>query len=188
MATSASVRDIVLLAYKAFAGKMPGRTLLQKRIYFLSVLIEQDLGYDAHYYGPYSAEVANSNLELKSIEFVSEGATVYGRNEQGFEKVHYEYSFSDLGRRVADDLALKYPELWNQICNAAKVVESGGDHNYMELSIAAKAYYVLTQKLGGKGSLKDIEKLLPKFGWSVTENQLYKAASFLEKANLVTQS
>jgi len=151
-------------------------------------LIEQDLGYDAHYYGPYSAEVANSNLELKSIEFVSEGATVYGRNEQGFEKVHYEYSFSDLGRRVADDLALKYPELWNQICNAAKVVESGGDLNYMELSIAAKAYYVLTQKLGGKGSLKDIEKLLPKFGWSVTENQLYKAASFLEKANLVTQS
>jgi hypothetical protein len=178
----------VLLAYKAFAGNMPGRTLLQKRLYFLSVLLKQDLGYDAHYYGPYSAEVANSNLELKSIGFVSEQTTVYGKNEQGFEKVRYEYSFSNLGQRVADKLALEYPDLWNQIHTAAKVVDSGGNLNYMELSIAAKAYYVLTQRLNGKGSLKEIEEILQQFGWLVTEDQLSNAASFLKKANLVTQS
>lgn len=188
MATNVSVRDVVLLAYKAFGGKMPGRTLLQKRIYFLSVLLKQDLGYDAHYYGPYSAEVANSNLELKSIGFISEQATVYGKNEQGFEKVRYDYSISNLGQKVADKLALEYPELWSQIQKDAQVVERGGNLNYMELSIAAKAYYVLTQRLSGEGTLKKIEEILPQFGWSMTEDQFSKAASFLEKANLVTLS
>ena len=32
-------RDVVVLAYKAFEGDMRGKTLLQKRIYFLSVIL-----------------------------------------------------------------------------------------------------------------------------------------------------
>jgi len=47
-------RDVLVLAYKAFEGDMRGKTLLQKRVYFLSVMLGIEMGYEAHYYGPYS--------------------------------------------------------------------------------------------------------------------------------------
>ena len=51
--------DIILLVIKDEKGdKLRGRTLLQKKIYFLSVLMERDLGFTAHYFGPYSSYVA----------------------------------------------------------------------------------------------------------------------------------
>ena len=70
---------------------------------------------------------------------------------------------------------------------AASVVKGAGELDYMELSIAAKAYYVLN-KLSGKATLEDIAGMLPKFGWSVTNEQLDKATDFLAKAKLVTKS
>ena len=57
----------------------------------------------------------------------------------------------------------------------------------MELSIAAKAYFVLI-RLNGKATLEDIAGMLPKFGWSVTKEQLENATEFLAKASLVTQA
>jgi uncharacterized protein YwgA len=60
-------RDVLVLAYKAFDGDMRGKTLLQKRVYFLSVVLGMDLGYEAHYYGPYSEQVASLNSELKAL-------------------------------------------------------------------------------------------------------------------------
>ena len=188
MANSVSTRDIVLLAYKAFDGVMPGRTLLQKRLYFLSVLLQQDLGYDAHYYGPYSAEVANSNSELKSIEFLNENGTSWGMDERGFEKARYDYALSDLGKRVADRIALESPDIWNKIEKAADVLKHAGSNDYMALSMAAKAFYALEKRLGKHGSIDQISEMLPKFGWSVTEDQLSNAVEFLKKAQLVTEA
>jgi len=51
-------RGVLILAYKAFDGEMRGKTLLRKRIYFIKVILAIDLGYEAHYYGPYSEQVA----------------------------------------------------------------------------------------------------------------------------------
>ena len=67
MANEQTIRDVVLLAYKAFGGTVKGKTMLQKRVYFLSVFLNADLGYEAHYYGPYSEAVATANLEMKSL-------------------------------------------------------------------------------------------------------------------------
>lgn len=65
-------------------------------------------------------------------------------------------------------------------------MRKAGDLDYMELSIAAKAYYVLN-KLNGRATLEDIAAMLPKFGWSVSKAQLQKATDFLAKADLVTK-
>ncbi len=39
-----------------------GRTLLQKKLYFLGVLCKEEFGDEAYFYGPYSSEVS-ANLE-----------------------------------------------------------------------------------------------------------------------------
>ena len=53
------ITDVLLLVVER-EGKdgLHGRTLLQKKLYFLSVLQKANFGFSAHYYGPYSAFVA----------------------------------------------------------------------------------------------------------------------------------
>lgn len=179
-------RDVLVLAYKAFDGDMPGKTLLQKRIYFLSVMLGIDMGYEAHYYGPYSEEVASQNSELKALGYISESSSAWGYDQRGFEMARYDFSLTVVGGRIADRKAEKEPDLWQRVQRAASIVKQAGDLGYMELSIAAKAYYVLN-KLNGKATLEDIAAMLPKFGWSVSEKQLEKATGFLEKASLITK-
>jgi len=180
-------RDVLALAYKAFDGVMGGKTLLQKRVYFLSVMLRIDMGYEAHYYGPYSAQVASLNAELKSLGYISESSSAWGYDQRGFEMARYDFKLTEIGARIADRKAEKQPELWIRIHRAASMVKGSGELDYMELSVAAKAYYVLN-KLSGKATLEDIAGMLPKFGWSVTSEQLDKAANFLAKAKLITKS
>jgi uncharacterized protein YwgA len=180
-------RDVLVLAYKAFDGDMRGKTLLQKRVYFLSVMLGIDLGYEAHYYGPYSEQIATMNSELKSLGYVSESSSAWGYDQRGFEMARHDFKLTELGTRLADRKAEQHSELWNQIQKASAVVTQAGDLDYMELSIAAKAYYVLN-KLNGKATLEDIAGMLPKFGWSVSDKQLERATDFLAKANLITKS
>lgn len=184
MASDISAQDFILLAYKAFGGKMNGKTLLQKRVYFLSVMVGEDLGYGAHYYGPYSTEIATGNAELKALGILGENVASYGIDDRGFERARYEYELSEFGNRVANQVTNFYPELWAKVDTAAKALTRGGNPDYMALSIAAKAYYILQQK-GGKTTLQRIRDLLPKFGWSVSESQLQGAAEFLKRAELV---
>src|ERR1017187_3917884 len=69
-------------------------------------------------------------------------------------------------------------KVWQRIDSAAKVLKEAGNLDYMELSIAAKAYFVLI-RLNGKATLEDIAGMLPRFGWSVTNEDLAKATAFL---------
>lgn len=178
-------RDVLVLAYKAFEGDMQGKTLLQKRVYFLSVMLGIEMGYEAHYYGPYSEKVASANSELKALGYISESSSAWGFDERGFEMARHDFKLTELGCKLAERKSEVLPQLWLKIQSAAAVVSKAGDLNYMELSIAAKAYYVLNQ-LNGKATLEDIGGMLPKFGWSVKKEQLAKATDFLAKANLVT--
>ena len=99
----------------------------------------------------------------------------------------YDYTLTEVGSRISDRKAAADPELWQGVENAAKIVNEAGDLDYMELSIAAKAYYVLIQ-LKHKATQDDIAEMLPKFGWSVSKQELSNASKFLEKTGLVKQA
>ena len=187
MANETLVRDVVLLAYKAFDGGVRGKTMLQKRVYFLSVFLKADLGYEAHYYGPYSEEVATANAELKSLGFLSESLAGWGVDRRGFEMARYDYILTEAGAKIAETKAACREELWQKIHDAAQSVKNAGNLDYMELSIAAKAYYVLTKR-NRKATLEEISTMLPKFGWTVSEQELGKATDFLAKTSLITEA
>lgn len=65
--------DVILLVIDE-AGKegLRGRTLLQKKLYFLSVLMDVNLDFTAHRYGPYSSAVAGQLASLVGHGFVRE--------------------------------------------------------------------------------------------------------------------
>ncbi|MEA3435270.1 MAG: hypothetical protein U9R43_02320 [Thermodesulfobacteriota bacterium] len=61
-----------------FNGGISGRTALQKKVYFLGVMLEEDHGFSPHFYGHYSAQVADANSELKALNYLREEVNVYG--------------------------------------------------------------------------------------------------------------
>ena len=180
------IRDLVVLAYGAFGGTISGKTSLQKRVYFLGVGLgkESKLGYRAHYYGPYSAAVAEANSELKSLGYLSECANSWGSDQRGFEFVRYDYGLTEEGRRLCKRKKNEHPKLYREIKRLADAITSAGDVNYWELSIAAKTYFILKNH-GRTATFREIQETAQGLGWDVTERELEKAADFLAKMDLI---
>lgn len=165
------------------SGGVRGRTLLQKRGYFVSLLagLASELGYQAHYYGPYSAVLDGTLTEMKNLGFVEEGTTGFGIVSGGFEMRRYDYSLTEDGEKVLKPF-LDTKE-YALVADAVHKIRDAGDPDYMELSIAAKAYFILRKQNKGMTSaemLKEAEK----FNWNIPEQSFGRAASFLSTLGL----
>jgi len=158
--------------------------MLQKRMYFLSVLLGEKLGFGPHYYGPYSAAVTSAVSELKSLGFLDESCVGWGTDHRGFEVARYDFFLTQEGQRSADSKIERFSHLWKQIKNAATAIHEAGDLSYMELSIAAKAHFALSV-VEKEVTMNEVSQLMRKFGWSVSNDELKKATVFLEQMNLV---
>ena len=67
--------------------RISGRTLLQKKLYFLSVLARENFGYRPHYYGPYSQFVADNVGALCEAGFLKEEVETLPESIGGFGEV-----------------------------------------------------------------------------------------------------
>jgi len=176
--------DFVLSLIAGFGGQIQGRTLLQKRAYFVAQLsgVSIDLGYNAHYYGPYSAVVDNSIVRLKSLGFLAEENIGFGVASGGFEIKRYDYRVTEDGRKVLGSLATK--EDYKRIERACIAILEAGDPNYFVLSIAAKADFILGKR--GKAMTRtEIIREAEKFDWDIQEGSLRSAVDFLERLGVV---
>ncbi len=175
--------DFVLCLVDASGGTIPGRTLLQKRAFFVTELIGEDFGlkFDAHYYGPYSPTVEGTATQLKNLGFLQESSTGFGIISDGFEMRRYDYSLTDDGRYLLGKLR-ETPE-YHEISDAMRRVLSAGNPNYMELSIAAKAYFLLKKKATGM-SAKDFIQEAEKYSWNISKESVMRAINFLKSIGL----
>jgi uncharacterized protein YwgA len=177
--------DFVLLAYDALGGKINGSTNLQKKVYFLSIMLDrEDFGYDAHYYGPYSPLVASVNRELKSLGFIQESVASSGAYDQrGFEVARHDFELTDDGRSIVCSIKKRHSSESLALQNAAKKLEALGDIDYVQLSIAAKAYFLLCQT-GKPTTNSELAKMARKFNWKVSETDIQRAVESLYKLGL----
>jgi uncharacterized protein len=175
--------QFVLSLIRASDRKIQGRTLLQKRGYFVSLLarLSTDLGYQAHYYGPYSAALDGALTQMKNLGFVEEGSTGFGVVNDGFEVRRYDYYLTGDGEKVLQQF-LKTAE-YTKIEQAVRKIKEAGDPNYMELSIAAKAFFILKRQQKGM-TAAELTKEATKFNWNITEQSLGRAISFLAALGL----
>lgn len=138
----------------------------------------------AHFYGPYSDEVANAVLQLKTIGAVDQNIEDWGYDRSGFEIKRYDYRLNKPGAKYAQGVAKRYHREMESIEKAYTVFSSAGDLGYMDLSIAAKTYFLLGQKKAA-ASNSELAKLAAKFGWTVTVEQVKDAVDYLSKLDLV---
>jgi uncharacterized protein YwgA len=179
--------DFVHLALLATGGEVRGKTKLQKTVYFLGLLTGQldGLGYRAHYYGPYSDEVADAVRTLDGLGFVDRSTAGMGAYDpMGFEVKRTDYRLNAAGLTIAKDKAAKNPKLWEKLQNAARLLnEAAGSLDYIKLSVVAKTYFLLNQQ-GRPANERELKNLAKHFGWDVKEEQILEAAGYLRKLGL----
>ncbi len=177
--------DFVILLIRA-SGRISGRTLLQKRAFFASELagLTLDDTFVAHYYGPYSPRLDAAIANLKALGFVEERMIGFGAaGTGGFEIKRYDYRLTEDGENVADSLAELHPTEYSAIVDSVEKIKAAGDPNYFELSIAAKAYYILRKKARPMNR-EQIMTAAESFDWNIQPESLEKAVSFLENLGL----
>jgi len=180
-------REFVLLVLRALGGEVQGKTKLQKTVYFLGILTDrlENLGYRAHFYGPYSDEVAEAVAQLKAIDVLDQNIVGgWSVDSSGFEVRRYDFRLTDQGQKLAAAKAKKYPDVWDRLQTATKIFNQAGDLDYMLLSIAAKTYFMFGRKKD-EATEAELAALAPRFGWNVAEHEIHDAARYLKKLGLV---
>ena len=72
---------------------------------------------------------------------------------------------------------------YRRIQRAVDSIQQPGEPNYVVLSIAAKAYFILERK-GVPMSVREIQREAERFNWDIGSDSLRNAVSYLERLNL----
>lgn len=182
--------DFVHLTFLALGGEIRGKTKLQKTVYFFGLATgnQDGLGYRPHFYGPYSDEVADAVERLKTLGFLDQTVSGIGTvDSRGFEVARHDYRLTEAGKALAEAKCARAGGEWPSFRQAAVVMKKLLDQDYMKLSIAAKTWFLLGERKGN-ARMDDLAALAPRFGWSVTVDQIREAVQLLSDANLVQLS
>ena len=185
-----TITDAILFTYDAMGGTIQGKTNLQKKkkMYFLGIVLHEDFGYRPHYYGPYSARIAAANQEVKALGYLSESKAAAGTADaSGFEIARHDFRLTPDARAVLAEKKRRLGPDWERVEKAVSRLNGAGTLNYMELSIAAKAYFLPDQQ-GKPAGVDELVRLAHQFGWTVTEDELEKAVRFLGGLELATMA
>ena len=178
------ITDVLLLVVESEGEDgLCGRTLLQKKVYFLSVLLNEPYGFSAHYYGPYSSYVAGNLESLVNCGFVDEKTEAFATASADRNRRH-TYTLTNDGREVWNGIA-KDPESdfekWKVELDRINVQPISNDFN--KLSIAAKVHYIINWRK--KGTIEEVKQVAKEYNWDVAEKDIGSVLSFLTALGLV---
>lgn len=178
----------VHLALCALGGQINGRTKLQKTIYFLGILSGNldALGYRAHYYGPYSDAVAAAVNRLKALGFLQQTSLHTGAyGEDGFEIARHDFVLTDEGKQIARQKSVENPDAWKKIEAAVSQFRKAGDVDYMRMSVAAKTFFMLSEK-GKPTTVMELSESAKALGWNPKPTEISESVKFLQALGLAS--
>ena len=162
-------------------GVVRGRTLIQKKMYFLSVLADEDFGFRPHFYGPYSSMVSTALGTLIEADFIEETRFPYGISTDFGEMNRFDYSLSESGQCVVS----QRPEVVSPFRPYVdKINDSGIASDINTISIAAKVHFILADQ--GESTIVQIRKQADNLGWNISRQSVDRVVAYLEGLDLVT--
>ena len=179
------IQDLILLIIGNEEGKrLQGRTILQKKLYFLSELKGVDYGFRPHYYGPYSSLVAENLDILVNARFLSEEKETFESDQNIFGEIRrHTYSLTPDGDIVMMEIRKEagYTDWQRELhtLNKGKLA-----HDFNMLSIAAKVCYIVKQQR--RTTTEQIRQIAQEYGWNLNNSQIKKVCSFLEDLSLIS--
>lgn len=179
------IQDLILLAIGNEPRKpLQGRTILQKKLYFLSVLKKVDLGFRPHYYGPYSSWVAENLDILVSCGFLNEMTETFSSDQNVFGEIRrHTYSLTSDGDTIMDNIQeLREYSSWNKELERINSQHLANDFN--KLSIASKVHYIIQVK--ERATTEQIRQTAREYGWQVSDSDIEEVSSFLRDLSLIS--
>lgn len=164
--------DILLMILRAVPEGIRGKTAIQKIGYFTSIKLKYDMNYFAHFYGPYSRDVANTLQALRDFNFIEENKTRTRNNRY----IHI-FRLNNDGQEVIDDIISENTNAYDNIQDVTTAIEPYGQ-NINILSWAAKIYYILNET-DKPITEKEIIKLARQHDWNLTEDEIQSANRLL---------
>jgi uncharacterized protein YwgA len=177
-----TIRDAILATIDAEESReIVGRTLLQKKLYFLSVLAGEDFGFYPYFYGPYSSSVSDDLGTLIEAGFVKDDIDVFPGSTSRFgERRRYSYRLTEEGKRVLQSkrFAIREYSAYLERINAHPVVS---DPNL--LPVAAKVHFIVTER--GRASVDEIRERASELGWELSKADIDQVVNYLRHLELV---
>ena len=180
------IQDLILLVIGSENEEksLRGRTILQKKLYFLSVLLKDgSLGFEPHYYGPYSRLVAENLDILVSARFLKEVTETFPTDQNFFGEIRRQtYCWTSDSETVMDEIKQQegYAD-WKRALDTLNSLPLASDFN--TLSIAAKVHYIAHRQKRIKR--KQIKKIAKAYDWDINKQEIEGVLSFLESLSLI---
>ena len=103
-------RHVVLWVLAELDGRPNGKTYLQKLCFFVGNVLGQDFEYRAHYYGPYSDQVASEIGFLNANDYIYESRKGSGvADSRGWEVMRFDYRLTERGTAGVQWLDQQHP-------------------------------------------------------------------------------
>ena len=185
--TKDALEVLVLALNNAGEQGLRGKTLLQKRLYFMGVFLERKFGHRPHFYGPYSPSVESNLGLLKEYGLIEQQVVPLGVSAGEVVERH-DLVLTEEGKRFADEIGQLNPGLAKQVESAIAKIERAGNINPAMLAVAAKVHFIVKNK-GGTNNTFTFERIqqdASELGWVVDPRTAKQAAEFLQRLGLVT--
>lgn len=179
------IQDLILLVVASEEKEvLRGRTLLQKKLYFLSVLKKEDIGFQPHYYGPYSSWISENLDILVSNNFLKEVTETFPTEQNIFGEIRrHTYSLTDDGKILLEEIR-KEKDFPSSQKALERINQQTLADDFNKLSIAAKVYYIVNEK--GEATTEQVRQIAKEYGWSIKPKNIQNVLSFLEGLSLIS--
>jgi len=178
------VQDRILVIVNALPNQtVPGRTILQKLIYFCAVKTadeELQRSFRPHFYGPYSQFAAAELLSLSALGFLEESSESLVNG-----LTRFSYSLTDDGNKIVEAILNNEKSLVQDINSVVtEIAEHDIWESTMDISAAAKIHFILSQSKTPL-NVQAIEEHAKELGWTLEANKIKSVVAFLESLALV---
>jgi len=173
------IPHIIIVTLDVEPDGIDGRTVIQKLGYFASVKLEENAGYRADFYGPFSSLVAAHLQTLVGLDFVFERMrrTVHDR-------IMYGYCLTEDGQELAKNVKKEHPREYSIIRSIVKKCGGIVHYNFYVLSWAAKVHFILEQT-GKAMTYEEAMDTSRLFGWKLSERQIESGVRLLSALGLI---
>jgi uncharacterized protein YwgA len=141
--------------------------------------------FKAHFYGPYSPSLDDTLNELVSIGLLEQRQIGFGAADRsGFEIRRNDFELTDGGKEIVALVKKSDAAEWAEIEKSVRRIHDAGDPGYVELSISAKVYFIVSSR-DEKLTRHAITRHAQSLGWDISPESIEKAITFLERLDLV---
>lgn len=181
-------RDFILTVISATSADVElGRTALQKTVFFVGEMVgRRDLGFRAHFYGPFSDLVEEEVSALVMSGLLEEGRHDLGYiGANGYPARRYVYAVAASGNTRVEEIERSYSDLVTAIKKAVADLQAmvSQDLDVKLMSSAAKTYFIAKRE-GRSLTVDEVRKIGHQLNWSLSDVDVSRVAKLLQKLGL----